>query len=99
MKNIGVSMRDEILEEKKTKGKDGWYCYWTIPIPYGVGSGSLLWVANHGKWVGHFTIFRISVNQDEVHFHSESWIDDIQGERTPFRGFTYKVPSPHGVSP
>jgi hypothetical protein len=93
MKNIGVSMSGKILQEKKTKGmeSEGYYCYWTMRVPYEeIDSGDLLWVANHGKWVGHFTID--DYTQKEVRFHSESWIDDIQGERKPFRGFTYKVP-------
>lgn len=93
--DIGVSMRDEVLEEKKTKGVDGWYCYWTMKTPKDAILDRL-WVANHGKWIGYFIIFDWS--DEEVMFYSNSWVDEIREERKPFMGFTYKVPSRAYVS-
>jgi hypothetical protein len=91
MKDIGVSMCDEVLEHKKRDGRgiDGRYCFWAMKVPQNVDLDKL-WVANHGKWVGYFNIF--DWTDSEVHFYSDSWIDDVQGERKPFMGFTYKVP-------
>jgi hypothetical protein len=91
MKDIGISMRDEVLGHKKRdgRGSDGRYCFWTMKVPKDILLDKL-WVANHGKWVGYFNIFDWTDN--EVHFYSDSWVDDIRGERKPFMGFTYKVP-------
>src|SRR2546422_9398389 len=62
-KDIGVSMREDVLEHKKDDGcwDDGAYCYWTMRngVPETVGSGSKLWVASGGIWCGYFTITEV----------------------------------------
>ena len=88
--DIGVSMRDEVLIHKKRDGVNGAYCYWTMKTPKDAILDRL-WVANHGKWIGHFTIF--DWTDDEVQFYSNSWVDEIREDRKPFMGFTYKVPT------
>ncbi len=96
MVDIGVSMRVEILNHKLEDGRgdEDCYCYWNLgrTIPTGIGQGSKLWVANKGRWRGYFVIFEEPV-ETELHFHSESWVEQDGGPRSPFQGFTRKVPS------
>ncbi|MDE1836636.1 MAG: hypothetical protein KGJ23_08470 [Euryarchaeota archaeon] len=91
-------MRAEILEYKKRilKQKDIYAAYWTFPLPVTrtVGIGSYLWVAQGGRWRGHFTITETDGYDDdriyEVDF--DHWVSDDRGPRRPFQGFTLKVP-------
>lgn len=94
-RDFGVSMSREVLEHKLRDGKmsQGRYCYWTFPreIPVGIETGSRMWVANGGRWVGYFDI-RGGLADNEVEFYSESFVRKYGGPRSPFRGFTWKVP-------
>lgn len=98
--DIGVSMRTEVLEHKRRDGKlvNGRYCFWTfsLPISRGVCTGSRLWVANGGRWVGYFVVSGTDgapgEEVNEVQFYSESWVTRDGGPRKPFQGFTLKVP-------
>ena len=99
MKDIGVSMRQDILEHKKRDGmlEDDCFCYWTtrLRINNDVSVGSRLWVASKGRWVGFFVIHDIEEDEGdycEIRFYSDTWFDYDGGERKPFQGFTYKVP-------
>lgn len=96
--DIGVSMRADILAHKLRDGKvaEGRYCYWSLAseVPDGVSTGSRLWVANGGRWVGYFTVtYQPVMDSNAVCFYSEDFKRTDGGPRTPFRGFTYKVPT------
>lgn len=102
--DIGVSMRQEVIEHKKNDGclANGSHCYWTLPkgVPENIGTGSRLWVASEGRWIGYFIIFEVDdfafadgdEGAGELRFWSESWHEVYGGIRAPFQGFTYKVP-------
>ena len=106
-KDIGVSMREDVLAHKQTDGvwDDGSYCYWTLRngVPEDIGIGSKLWVASKGAWQGYFVVFHVDPlardeedcenGSGELRFYSESWHGFLGGPRKPFQGFTYKVPS------
>lgn len=90
--DFGVSMNDKVFEHKLKDGIAPSYCYWAFArgIPEGIGSGSKMWVANHGRWAGYFTIF--NSDSGEVDFYSNSFMKIDKGERKPFQGYTLKVP-------
>lgn len=94
-KDIGISMRAEILRHKQRDGcrADHRYCFWELgrTVPTAVGKGSRMWVASEGRWRGFFIVHEEPV-ESELHFWSESWTPRDGGPRSPFQGFTYKVP-------
>lgn len=96
MIDIGVSMRAEVLEHKRRDGlrRNSRYCFWSMRVPQGVGSGSKLWVASMGSWLGYFVVH--VATPEELRFYSESWhaadLRTLAIPRRPFRGFTYNVP-------
>lgn len=104
MVDIGVSMRPQVLEHKREDGRasEGRYCYWSMNrVPGELSAGDKLWVASKGRWRGYFTVLSIEhgagvdeagESGGEVNFDSESWVERDGGPRSPFQGFTYRVP-------
>jgi hypothetical protein len=104
IRDFGVSMNDNVLKHKLQDGKESEdrYCYWSFPreLPEGVDIDSRMWVANHGRWIGYFTVFDIRYKDEvssllgkgEVLFYSESFVRVDGGERKPFMGYTFNVP-------
>lgn len=97
-RDFGVSMRDDVLAHKLRDGRaaDGRYCYWTFPHTMPAATeGSRLWVANRGRWVGYFVIVDLpfaTKGRKELAFYSESFVRNDGGARSPFMGYTFKVP-------
>ena len=85
-------MRDEVLDHK-LHDDEGEGMYWEFPhgLPKGFGRFSRMWVANHGRWVGYFPI-RFGEYGERVVFNSESFVRVDAGPRSPFMGYTLKVP-------
>lgn len=94
MSDIGVSTTFETLTHKQRDGlsENGMECYWIFPTMPTVSKGDRLWMAVKGEWKGYFVLKCAFKPGRIVHFASETWVDHPGGKRSPFQGFTYKVP-------
>jgi len=99
--DLGVSMSNRVLRHKRDRlayaiGVDE--MYWAFggsrEAPRGVRRGSRLWVANRGRWVGYFTVKLVDVHDisDALIFSPLAFHPRDGGPRTPFRGYTLRVP-------
>ena len=103
-RDIGVSMSAEILLHKQEDGRrsQSRYCYWRMGrIPEGVERGSRLWGASGGGWRGYFVLDGVDhfaeggdASVRELVFVSESWVERDGGPRSPFQGYTLRIPEP-----
>lgn len=97
MADIGVYTKIDVLDHKRNDGmkKDGKYCFWSFAKLPKVKVGDRIYFAVAGLWAGYFIINKVVKEPCEVLFHSETWSypDGTRIEtRSPFRGFTYRVP-------
>lgn len=108
MADIGVCMRADILEHKQEDGRksEGRYCYWRMEyVPEGVGRGTRLWVMSRKRWRGYFVLNGVDYCREEGNsiaelvFDSESWVERDGGPRSPFQGYTFKVPESPAPAP
>ena|SRR5437870_4001174 len=71
--DIGVWMRPDVLQRKKSSQKSSWYFRdsWAVSE---VKPGDHLWVSVGDTWVGYFTISGVQLESFEVVWDPSSWV-------------------------
>ncbi len=93
MTDIGVYTLPETLERKiEHAAEENYIVWWDLfirpePLPEKV------YFASSGRWQGYFTIKNIVPFDQGVRMFLEDWHEiDIENNRPPFQGFTYRTP-------